>query len=58
VLQPGQVFTAEIPITVGTFFDEEHDIRVTIDSGQQVPELNEGDHVATRRYTLEKGDCG
>jgi len=58
VLQPGEVFTAEIPITVGTFFDEEHDIRVTIDSGQQVPELNEGDNVATRRYTLEKGSCG
>jgi len=57
VLQPGEIFTSTIPITVSTFFDEEHELRVEIDSGNQVPEQNEGDNVSTRRYTLEEGNC-
>lgn len=57
VLQPGEIFTARIPITVDTFFEEEHELRIVIDSGNQIPEQNEGDNVSTTRYTLEEGSC-
>jgi subtilase family serine protease len=57
VLQPGQSHTAEMFLTVSTYFNEGHRIVITIDSNNQVPETNEGDNRFTSEYALAKGDC-
>jgi hypothetical protein len=57
VLQPGQTFTAEMRITVSTFFNEGHRIVITIDNNNTIPETNEGDNRFTSDYVLEKSGC-
>lgn len=57
-LAPGQNFLVLIPLTVSVYYAEEHEILVTIDSGNVVPETNESDNTRTRTYTLAKGTCG
>ena len=58
VLQPGESFVGIIPITVSTFFNDNHRITVTLDSRSEIPETNEGDNVVTETYTLAQGSCG
>lgn len=57
-LNAGQTFDAEMRLTVDTFFEETHRLTVTVDSGAQIAETNEGDNTASRDYTLRRGDCG
>lgn len=58
IIQPGQTINVgPIPITVSTFYNEEHRITITVDSAGQVPETNEGDNVNARTYILAKASC-
>lgn len=57
VLQPGQNFTAEMRLTVSTFFNEGHRINIRIDSDNAVPETNEGDNNFSSDYVLQKANC-
>ncbi|RMF76918.1 MAG: hypothetical protein D6737_19205 [Chloroflexi bacterium] len=56
-LAPGADFLVDIKLTVSTFFNEEHEVRVNIDRGNQVPELSEDDNRVTFTYTLDQGSC-
>lgn len=58
VLPVGGQFTAIIPLTVSTYFDEEHEIWVVLDANANVQESNENDNISTLRYVLSKGSCG
>jgi len=57
-LDPGANFVIGGPLTVSTFFNEQHRIVVTIDSGNAVAETNENDNILTTTYTLAQGACG
>lgn len=57
VLQPGQTFRVNIPLTVSTFYNETHRITLTIDSGNAIPEQNEADNTRQVDYTLTQGSC-
>jgi hypothetical protein len=58
IIQPGQtVKVGPIPLTVSTFYNEQHRIVFIIDSGNQVPETNESDNTREALYTLNKGAC-
>lgn len=57
-LAPGQNFLVLIPLTVSVYYAEEHEITIRVDSGNVVPETNEGDNTRTRTYTLAQGTCG
>ena len=57
ILNPGQSFTSNIPITVDTFFNEGHRITAFVDSLGQVIETNETNNFGTLDYTLGKGSC-
>lgn len=57
-LDPGANFVVGGPLTVSTFFNDEHRIVVTIDQGNRVAETNENDNILTTTYTLAQGSCG
>jgi hypothetical protein len=57
LLQPGQTFTAEMRLTVSTFFSEGHRINIRVDSNNTVPETNEGDNNFSTDYVLQKAGC-
>ncbi|MBZ0291977.1 MAG: hypothetical protein K8L99_05345, partial [Anaerolineae bacterium] len=57
VLSPGQSFTSNIPITVDTFFAEQHRITVVVDSLNQVVETNDANNFGAVEYRLRKGSC-
>ena len=57
VLQPGQTFRVNMPLTVSTFYNEAHRLTVTIDPANEVPETQDADNVTTIDYVLEKGAC-
>jgi hypothetical protein len=58
IIQPGQtVKVGPIPLTVSTWYNEQHRIVFIIDSGNQVPETNESDNTREALYTLQKGSC-
>ncbi len=57
VLQPGQTFRVTMPLTVSTWYNEQHNITLVIDPSNQIPESNESDNVRTISYTLQKGSC-
>ncbi|MCK6577923.1 MAG: SH3 domain-containing protein [Anaerolineae bacterium] len=57
VLSPGQTFRVNMPLTISTWYNETHRITLTIDSGNAIPENNEGDNARTHEYTLQKGSC-
>jgi hypothetical protein len=57
VLQPGQTFRVNMPLTISTWYNEQHNIRLVIDPANQIPESNEGDNVRVVSYTLQKGSC-
>jgi hypothetical protein len=46
-----------LPLTVSTFFLEQHTIRARVDPDNRVPETNEGNNEVTKNYTLAQGDC-
>mgnify|MGYP000327152715 CR=1 FL=1 len=57
VLNPGQTFRVNMPITVDTFYDEQHTLVLVIDPQNQVPETNKNDNRRELVYVLDKGDC-
>ncbi len=58
IIQPGTtVNVGPIPLTVGTFYAEEHRLVIAIDSGNAIFETNEGDNVREAIYVLQKGAC-
>ncbi len=57
VLQPGENNVQGGPMTITTFSEEEHEIRVTIDPDNIVPESNTADNTLSVRYTLQRGGC-
>jgi hypothetical protein len=57
VLQPGQTFRVDMPLTVSTWYNEEHTIILIIDPSNQIAETEEGDNRREVKYTLQKGNC-
>ncbi len=57
VLQPGQTFRVDMPLTVSTNYGDAHRITLVIDPSNQIPETQEGDNTQTIEYFLEKGGC-
>jgi hypothetical protein len=57
VIQPGQTFRVNMPLTISTWHSEQHNITLVIDPGNQIPETVEGDNTRTISYTLTKGSC-
>lgn len=57
VLQPGQTFRVDMPLTVSTWYNEEHTIILIIDPANQIGETEEGDNQREVKYTLQKGSC-
>ncbi len=59
VLQAGAQFTFNVsmPLTITTWYNEQHTITLVIDPSNQIPETNEGDNTRTITYTLQKGGC-
>ena len=57
VLQSNQTFRVNMPLTVSTWYNEEHTIILIIDPNNQIPETNEGDNRREVKYTLQKGSC-
>ena len=57
VLNPGQTFRVQMPLTVDTFYDETHTLVLIIDPQNQVAETNESDNRREISYTLSKGGC-
>ncbi|MCC6805716.1 MAG: SH3 domain-containing protein [Anaerolineae bacterium] len=54
VLQAGQTFRVDMPLTVSTWYNEEHTIILVIDPSSQNGETEEGDNRREVRYTLQK----
>lgn len=58
IIAAGQTIeSAPIPITVSTYFEEEHTIVVILNSSGSIPEAGATDNRAELRYRLRKGDC-
>lgn len=57
VLNPGDNFVVSGTVTVTTFYNEQHRVVATIDTGNNVIETNEGDNVLSTTYTLQRGGC-
>ncbi len=58
ILQPGQTFRVNMPLTISTWYNEQHNLTLVIDPSNQIPENNESDNIRTISYTLQKGSCG
>jgi dipeptidyl aminopeptidase/acylaminoacyl peptidase len=56
-LQPGQTFRVNMPLTISTWYNEQHTITLVIDPGNQIGETVETDNTRTIQYTLQKGTC-
>ena len=56
-LDPDGTFEGIIPITVDTFYNEDHTLTIRIDSTGVVPETNEADNTFTIVYELAKANC-
>ncbi len=57
VLQPGETFRVDMPLTISTYYDELHRITLEIDPGHQVSETRDSDNSQTIDYVLQKGGC-
>jgi hypothetical protein len=58
VIQAGQtVNVGPIPLTVSTYYGEQHKLILTINPGGVVPETSTADNVREITYTLQKGSC-
>ena len=56
-LGPGETYQVNIPLTVSTYYDEEHVISLVVDPDTVIPEYDETDNQASISYTLQKGGC-
>ncbi len=57
VIQPGETLRINMPLTVSTYYNEEHTIILIIDANNEIPETEEGDNRREVRYTLQRGNC-
>lgn len=57
VLNSGGNFVVVANLTVNTYFNEAHTLRVFVDNNGQIPETNEGDNGYAITYTLQPGGC-
>ena len=58
IIQAGQTLAiGPIPLTISTFYNEQHKIILTINPNGAVPENNRNDNVREITYTLQKGSC-
>jgi uncharacterized protein YgiM (DUF1202 family) len=57
-IAPGQtVNIGPIPITISTWYNEEHTLTMTVDGANQIAETNEADNVRQAIYVLQRGTC-
>lgn len=57
-IAPGQtVNVGPIPLTISTWYNEEHRLLMSIDPNNLIGETNEGDNSKEAIYTLEKAGC-
>lgn len=57
VLAPGQNFVVVIPLNVGVFFNETHELVATINFDNAVPDTNPANNTIRFSYTLAQGGC-
>ena len=57
-LNPGENYLLVVSLTVDTYFNETHQVVVTVDNTDAVRETNESDNQRTISYTLEQDTCG
>ncbi|GAB1422471.1 hypothetical protein MASR2M15_27050 [Anaerolineales bacterium] len=57
-LNPGQSTQVSVALTINTFFDEGHENRVTLNSGNSVIESDKSNNISSRVFVLQKGGCG
>ncbi|MCA9906198.1 MAG: SH3 domain-containing protein [Anaerolineae bacterium] len=57
ILQPGQTFRVNMPLTISTYYNEVHRITLTIDAGFSIPDRDRSNNTRTVEYTLQKGGC-
>lgn len=57
VLSPGQNYVISGNLTVSTYYDEAHLIRVRIDPENVISEINKDDNLIQSAYTLARGSC-
>jgi uncharacterized protein YgiM (DUF1202 family) len=57
VLQPGETFRVNMPLTISTYYGETHRLTLTIDPANEVPEATDSDNAQTLDYVLQKGAC-
>src|SRR5690606_23619924 len=53
-LEPGASFVVVVSLTVDTYYNEDHDVIIQLDSRGDVPETNEGDNTGSTRYQLQQ----
>jgi hypothetical protein len=56
-IDPGVTAQVEIPITISTWYNEEHQITLTLDPIGRLPESNEDDNRRVVRYLLDRAGC-
>jgi len=56
-INAGQLYFVRLPLTVSTFFAEEHQIEIVVDRDNVLAETNKGNNVAIIRYVLQTGGC-
>ena len=57
VLAPGQNFVVVIPLNVGVFYNEGHELVATINFDNAVPDTNPANNTIRFSYTLAQGGC-
>lgn len=57
ILQAGETFRVEMPLTVSAFYEEDHVLTLVIDPNNQIAEANETDNRTSLTYRLAKGAC-
>ncbi len=57
ILNPGQSFRVNMPLTLLTAYNQTHRLKVTIDPSNTIPESDDGDNLRTYDYTLLRGSC-
>jgi hypothetical protein len=56
-LDPGQSFVVVATLTINTYYGEDHDVIIQLDTGGIIPETNEGDNSRSLRYNLRQASC-
>jgi hypothetical protein len=56
-IDAGASFVVVVTLTVTTYYSEDHDVVVQLDTGNTVPETNEGDNSYSLRYNLRPAAC-